>query len=66
MGRECEKECVINEGVGVWEVAEEAEGVGEIVGGESGELDQTADGVVVGGETEPDELGVLLPELRHS
>jgi hypothetical protein len=66
MGGESEKESVINEGVGVWEMAEEADGVGEVSGcGESGELDEAADGVVVGGETETDELGVVLSELRH-
>lgn len=66
MGRECEKESVVNEGVGVWEVVEEAEGVGDVAGGgESGELDQAAHGVVVGGEAETDQLGVVLPELRH-
>lgn len=66
MRRECEKESVVDEGVGVWEEAEEAEGVGEIAGGgECGELDEAADGVVVGGEAETEELGVVLAELRH-
>lgn len=50
MARECEKESVVNEGVGVWEVVEEAEGVGDVSGGgESSELDKAAHGVVVRG-----------------
>lgn len=66
MGRECEKESVVNEGVGVWEVVEEAEGVGDVSGGgESSELDKAAHGVVVRGEAETDELRVVLPEFRH-
>lgn len=42
------------------------ERVREVAGGVEGEeLDEASDGVVVLGKSEADELGVVLPQLRH-